>query len=346
MELISEDTSIYNEAKMVMYLYECAANDQDIELDFFLEGPCAQANNLYAILDNFCQRTNYPPKRIKIYTANQLETHPLYTVVRRPEYWYEVEQIKRWSLENTININKLPTKHFGIFVGRGSWDRAWISTILHRYQDKTVQTFHSGYHQNYVIPRADSIVDTIGLDLLNQYGCDIIPEVATFLQKCPLIDQDNLELVKQTREMFINPNNDNCYPIQHPANLNILPWYQNIVVDIICETRIIGNIFFATEKLWRCMVAGRPFIIMGSQHYLQNLQRLGFQTFSEFWDEGYDDHDPAQRIKAIEKLIQSLANKSLKEMQAMLFKMKPILDHNLQRFQTLTFEQIAAEFDE
>ena len=79
---------------------------------------------------------------------------------------------------------------------------------------------------------------------------------------------------------------------------------------------------------------------------MQNLQRLGFRTFNEFWDEGYDNHDPAQRIKAIEKLIQSLANKSLKEMQTMLFKMKPILDHNLQRFQTLTFEQIAAEFDE
>jgi hypothetical protein len=232
-----------------------------------------------------------------------------------------------------------------MFVGRGSWDRAWISTILHRYQDKTVQTFHSGYHQNYVIPKSDSIVDTLGLDLLNQYGCDIIPEVATFLQKCPIIDQDNLELVKQTR-MFIKPNNDNCYPIQHPANLNILPWYQDIVVDVVCETRIIGNIFFTTEKLWRCMVAGKPFIVMGSQHYLQNLRRLGFRTFNEFWDEGYDDYNPAQRIKEIEKLIQSLANKSLKEMQAILVKMKPILNHNLQRFKTLTYEQIKETFDE
>jgi hypothetical protein len=346
MHLISEDTKIYNEDRLVMYLYECAINDQDIELDFLFEGPCAQANNLYSILDEFCRRTKYKPGRIKIYTANQLEQHPQYAVMRPPDRWSFFEQIQRWSLKNTININKLPTKHFGIFVGRGTWDRAWISTILHRYQDKTVQTFHSGYHRNYVIPKADSIVDTIGLDLLNQYGCDIIPEVATFLQKCPIIDQDNLELVKQTRKTLINPNNDNCYPIQHPANLNILPWYQNIVVDIICETRIIGNVFFTTEKLWRCIIAGRPFIIMGSQHYLQNLRRLGFRTFNEFWDEGYDDYDPTQRIKEIEKLIQSLANKSLKEMQVMLVKMKPILDHNFQRFKTLTYQQIQETFDE
>ena len=93
-------------------------------------------------------------------------------------------------------------------------------------------------------------------------------------------------------------------------------------------------------------MAGRPFIIMGSQHYLQNLRRLGFRTFNEFWDEGYDDYDPTQRIKEIEKLIQSLANKSLKEMQVMLVKMKPILDHNFQRFKTLTYQQIQETFDE
>lgn len=346
MHLICEDTKIYKEDQMVMYLYECSINDQDIELDFFLEGPCAQANNLYNILDEFCSRTNYEPSRIKIYTANQLETHPQYTVVRRPEYWYEVEQIKSWLLQNTINFDKLPTKHFGIFVGRGSWDRAWISTILHRYQDKTVQTFHSGYHQNYVVPRSDSIFDTIGLDNLNFFGCDIIPEVASFLQKCPIVNEANIELIKQTRQMFIDPNNDDCYPIQHPANLNILPWYQDIVIDIICETRIVGDIFFVTEKLWRCIIARRPFIIVGSQHYLKNLRRLGFLTFNDFWDEGYDDYDPTQRIKEIEKLIQRLAKKSLKEMQILLVKMKPILDHNLETFKTLTYQQIKETFDE
>ena len=346
MHLISEDTRIYKEAQMVMYLYECARDDKDIDLDFFLEGPCSAANNLYAILDDFCQRTSYQPSRIKIYTANQLESHPRYTVIRRPEYWYEVEQIQRWSRDNTIDFKKLPSKHFGLFVGRGSWDRAWISTILHRYKEKTHQTFHSGLHQNYVVPRRDSIVDTIGLDLLNQYGCDIIPEVATFLQNCPIVDKENVELIKQTKHMFINPNNDQCYPIQHPANLNILPWYQDIVVDVICETRIIGNIFFATEKLWRCMVAGRPFIAMASQHYLKNLRRLGFLTFNDFWDEGYDDYAPTQRIKEIEKLVQGLASKPIKEMQALLYKMKPVLDHNLERFQTLTFQQIKETFDE
>jgi hypothetical protein len=181
---------------------------------------------------------------------------------------------------------------------------------------------------------------------LNQYGCDIIPEVAAFLQKCPIVDLHNVEQIRNTADMFINPNNDQCYPIQHPANLNILPWYQDIAVDIICETRIIGNIFFATEKLWRCMVAGRPFIAMAAQHYLKNLHRLGFKTFNDFWDEGYDDYDPANRIREIEKLIQHLAHKPIREMQAMLMEMKPILDHNLQRFQTLTFDQIRDEFNE
>ena len=346
MHLISEDTKIYNEDRLVMYLYDRANNDQDIELDFFLEGPCAGANNLYCILDEFCQRANYKPSRITIYTGNQLEHHLQYTVVRRPEYWYEVQQIQNWFQENAVIYKKPPTKHFGIFVGRGAWERAWVSTILHRYKDKTVQTFHSGYHQNYVVPQDDSIVDTIGLDNLNFFGCDIIPEVAAFLQKCPIVNEANLELIAQTQQMFINPNNKNCYPIQHPANLNILPWYQDIVVDVICETRIIGNVFFATEKLWRCVAARRPFIIVGSQHYLKNLRRLGFRTFNDFWDEGYDDYGPTQRIKEIEKLTQQLATKSLTEMQMLLVKMQTVLDHNLETFKTLTYQHIKETFNE
>jgi hypothetical protein len=109
---------------------------------------------------------------------------------------------------------------------------------------------------------------------------------------------------------------------------------------------MVGNVFFATEKLWRCIAACRPFIIVGSQYYLKNLRRLGFRTFSDFWDEGYDDYGPTQRIKEVEKLIQQLAKKSLKEMQMLLVKIQPVLDHNLETFKTLTYQQIKETFDE
>lgn len=344
-KLISEDTAIYRQDLLVMYLYDCAKDHKDIAIDFHLEGPCCRTNNLYTILDEFCRRTDYDPKRIKIYTANQIEKHDLYTVIRRPEYWYEVNLIRAWMTQNAINFTAPPTKHFGIFVGRATWSRAWVSAVLYRHKQKAIQTFHSGYNQNYVVPLADSIVDPIGLDLLNQYGCNIIPEVAAFLDQCPIVNQHNVELIKQTR-MFIKPSNNNCYPIQHPANLNILSWYQDFVVDIVCETRVLGDTFFVSEKTWRCIVARRPFIVVGAGNFLKNLKKLGFQTFNNFWDEGYDDYGPTQRMQQIEQLIQTLADKSVQEMQDLLASMESVLEHNFNIFKQLTHQQIKETFND
>jgi len=341
-KLISEDSMIYNEYQLVIYLYECHTRNNDAVINFHLEGPCSRSNRLYAILDNFCQKTNYDPRRIKILTANMLEKHPQYNVVRVPEYWYEVELIKDSMLTYEQST---PTRHFGIFVGRATWARAWVSAILYRHRDKLLQTFHSGYHRNYGVPKTDGIVDTIGLDDLNQFGCNIIPEVAEFLTHCPIVDNDDINKIKNIK-MFISPNNDDCYPIQHPANLNILKWYSNICVDVVCETRVIGNVFFVSEKTWRCIVARKPFIVVGPGNFLKNLKRLGFRTFNDFWDEGYDEYGPTQRLQEIEKLIESLANKPIADMHRLLARMQPILDHNYETFQNLTYQQIKETFNE
>lgn len=343
-KLISEDSKIYKEYQLSMYLYDCYVENKDAVIDFNLEGPCCRANHLYTILDTFCQQTAYLPERITILTGNLLEHHPRYNVVRKPEYWYEVGLIKQHDIKRPKTTTG-PTKHFGIFIGRATWARAWVSAILYRYRDKLQQTFHSGYHKNYVVPRTDGTVDTIGLDDLNRYGCNIIPEVTEFLQQCPIIDNDNVDKIKKTK-MFIEPSNDDCYPIQHPANLNILDWYDNIFVDIVCETRVIGNVFFISEKTWRCMVARKPFIVVGPGNFLKNLRRLGFRTFHDFWDEGYDEYGPTQRIQEIEKLIQELSTKTVGEMQQLVNSMQSILDHNFDMFHSLTYEQIERTFND
>ena len=107
-----------------------------------------------------------------------------------------------------------------------------------------------------------------------------------------------------------------------------------------------GNCFFVTEKTWRGIVARRPFIVMGSWHFLANLKRLGFQTFDRWWDEGYDDCESKNRVKEIEKLLALIASWPLSELQAKLQEMKSVLDHNYTVFQTLTYKQIADIFDE
>ena len=58
----------------------------------------------------------------------------------------------------------------------------------------------------------------------------------------------------------------------------------------------------------------------------------GFKSFHDIWDEGYDGHEGLHRYVKILELIDTLANKSVAELEDMYTEMKPILEHNYQRF--------------
>lgn len=314
----------------------------DPVIDFFLEGPSAEANGLYRILDEFCEKNNYPKERITVQTGNVIERHHSFKITKKYEYWYEIELIQAWLGKNKLILDNNPAKHFGNFIGRATWARAWIAAHLrNNHKNKTLQTFHSGLHKNYVVPSSTEVYDTIGLDNLNRYGCNNISDVVKFLESCPVVLQDDFT----ADNAYIAPSNKN-YPIQHPANMNILYQYSHFCIDIVAETRVDGDLFFCTEKIWRPIVARRPFIVVGPGNFLKNLRKLGFRTFGNFWDEGYDDYGPTERLKNITSLIDSLALLSIHDMHKMLNDMNEVLEHNYEVFQSLSYQAIKEAFGE
>ena len=118
------------------------------------------------------------------------------------------------------------------------------------------------------------------------------------------------------------------YPIVNPAHLNILKNYNNIFLDMVCETYFTGNTFFPTEKTVRPLASLTPFLLFGPKYYLSNLRKLGFKTFNNYWSEGYDDHDGLYRVQEIENILMQLSDKSVTELEIMYADMLPILEHN------------------
>jgi hypothetical protein len=104
--------------------------------------------------------------------------------------------------------------------------------------------------------------------------------------------------------------------------------YQHFLIDIVAETFTSGNCFFVTEKTIRPMLLKKPFIVMGSQNYLEYLHQMGFRTFADFWDESYDGYSAADRYSRILALIDQLATKSTAELETMYWDMQYTLDHN------------------
>lgn len=111
---------------------------------------------------------------------------------------------------------------------------------------------------------------------------------------------------------------------------------------VICETDyslnndIVRDYIHFSEKTLIPLNQYKPFIMLGGPYYLKYLKKLGFKTFSEFWNEDYDEIvDNELRMDAVIEVIKIINKKSISELQMIQHKMKPILTHNKKQFNFL-----------
>jgi hypothetical protein len=93
-----------------------------------------------------------------------------------------------------------------------------------------------------------------------------------------------------------------------------------------------------TEKTFKPIAMGMPFIIVGTQGSLQYLRSYGFQTFGDLWDESYDNEpDDHLRIEKIAKVLQQLETS---DRQAIFESAQAIVQHNWNHFYGGGFEAV------
>ncbi len=343
LKLETEDRYIYKKNSLWLSLIDAKFTDQDLEILFYPEGPCARSLGLYEILDQFCENTGYNKSRITIVTGNMIEYHPNYNIVKNSNYWYEVHEIQKWLKINSsaIIIDNYPTKHFGNFIGRARWPRLWLAAWLRKnHSHKVFQTFHSSLSCNYKTSATDLVKDWLGIEDLIYFECDMIPDVIDFLNNAPYVVEEELNEFSKIKNIFYEFFKTDTYPILHPASMNILKFYNDIFVDVVIETNVDGDNFFVTEKLWRCILAKRPFIVMAPRNYLFNLRKLGFKTFHDYWSENYDAQSNQTKIKMIQEVVNNIAQWPISRCQQELNNMKSILDHNYTTYTNLTDKKI------
>lgn len=272
------------------------------------EGPDASKSRLYDLLDNLSQKFNFDKKKITIITNNVLERHTEYKIVNLSPLYVDTGQ----QFASKLNIpKKTIEKHFGIFIGRSNWTRLLLSAKLYsNYKEKTIQTFHYN-------PSLDFHRSNLGLEnLLHYTGKEHLQNAYNLLLDCP-IAQEIPE-----------------YPIVTPEHFNISKIYPSFFVDIVCETYCLGTTFYPTEKIWRPIICMTPFMVQGPVNFLKNLKKLGFKTFSNYWDESYDE-DGFYGIKTIISNIEYLSKLSVEDLNKMYDSMKPILENNYKTFMAI-----------
>lgn len=86
-------------------------------------------------------------------------------------------------------------------------------------------------------------------------------------------------------------------------------WYYKSKVNIITETTLYKNSIHLTEKTWKAIYLGIPFVIYApSKYYLKTLRDMGFKTFNSVINEDYDEmvsgkNKIKQTINSAEELV-------------------------------------------
>jgi hypothetical protein len=99
-------------------------------------------------------------------------------------------------------------------------------------------------------------------------------------------------------------------------------------VSVVSEASFAENTCFISEKSFKPIATMHPFIIYGNKHSLKYLRNLGYKTFSDFFDETYDELESWDRLDAIIKLLLDINKMSTIEKLEWFSSMKEVLEYN------------------
>ena len=106
------------------------------------------------------------------------------------------------------------------------------------------------------------------------------------------------------------------------------------------ETVATGRRHHLTEKTFKPIALGMPFVIVGTRGSLEYLRSYGFKTFGDIWDESYDSAEDDVRITRIAELLKSLDTLSTQAKQDLFDAAQEVIEHNWNHFYNGGFEAV------
>jgi hypothetical protein len=109
----------------------------------------------------------------------------------------------------------------------------------------------------------------------------------------------------------------------------------------VSETVFFGRRQHLTEKTFKPIAMGMPFVLSAPAGSLAYLKQYGFKTFESIWNEEYDTvKNDIKRIAMLSQLLKRLDNLTESEKNKMFKRCIPIIEHNWNHFYGGGFEKM------
>lgn len=193
---------------------------------------------------------------------------------------------------------------------------SYLPTTAHRPHNYDL-TYDHADHQIY--QKFTGGAEPMLREQLNECYPDILP----YIYENPRIESITLPNCK------INPSNF----IDTAAIVN-QEWLNDTYFSLIAESQFTKTTGIISEKTFKMIYYGHPFIIIGAPGTLKELRRIGYQTFPELFDESYDDMEIG--VEKIKFIIDQVVNWCLPQNKQLLIEkfksVKHTVEHNRKVF--------------
>lgn len=105
------------------------------------------------------------------------------------------------------------------------------------------------------------------------------------------------------------------------------------MIYVPTETVYFGDRTHITEKTFKAIALGMPFVLIATAGSLEYLREYGFRTFHDIWDESYDNNtDDLSRLQQVADLLADIDSMSLRERKSIYRHCWPVIEHNWNHF--------------
>ena len=117
---------------------------------------------------------------------------------------------------------------------------------------------------------------------------------------------------------------------QHIFNHNI---YKNSLVTVVTERHFVDRGVFLTEKIFKPIAAGHPFILIGSYKMLETLRKFGYRTDFDMFDDSYDNiSSNTDRLAAVHEQLLRWTSLTREQQEASVRRSMDAIIHNQELF--------------
>jgi len=149
----------------------------------------------------------------------------------------------------------------------------------------------------------------------------------------------DIESVFAAQTLPINFAGETDHPM-HSCWLSLYDEAADSLLYLVTETVATGRRHHLTEKTFKPIALGMPFMIAGTKGSLKYLRSYGFETFGHLWDESYDDAEDDDRLAHMMHSLQSLHSMPQQHKQNLFAQAREVIEHNWNHFYGGGFETI------